>query len=101
MEQVSLPPRGSRFGRFVVTSGRGQGRWGRVYEAYDPELDRIVAVSRMVESEGERAELLLAAARALANTNDPTLARVFEIGTEAGESFVVTELARGTTIEAW
>ena len=43
-ELVGTLPRGEQVGRYVVLNLLGQGAMGGVYAAYDPELDRKVAL---------------------------------------------------------
>ncbi|MBK8715113.1 MAG: hypothetical protein IPN32_10250 [Deltaproteobacteria bacterium] len=40
---IALEP-GSRIGRYIVRMRLGAGGMGEVYEAFDPELDRTLAV---------------------------------------------------------
>src|SRR5690348_9844730 len=42
--ETEILPRGSALGRYLVLEQRGAGGMGVVYSAYDPELDRKVAI---------------------------------------------------------
>lgn len=42
--QAALPAAGERIGRFVVVEARGAGAMGAVVAAYDPDLDRKIAI---------------------------------------------------------
>src|SRR5690606_36174327 len=43
-QDESLSPRRKAIGRFEIRGVLGQGGFGRVYKAYDPQLDRVVAL---------------------------------------------------------
>src|SRR5262245_11530475 len=43
-EPLALLSRGERVGRYVLIDRIGQGGMGQIYAAYDPELDRKVAI---------------------------------------------------------
>src|SRR4051794_4520378 len=54
-------PMPERIGRFELRAALGQGGFGRVYRAYDPQLDREVAlkVPRLAPEQPEQAERFL------------------------------------------
>src|SRR5262245_3218890 len=49
---------GARFGRYIVLDGLGAGGMGVVYAAYDPELNRRVALKVLRNHGGDRADRL-------------------------------------------
>jgi hypothetical protein len=88
-----------RIGRFEVQERLGQGAWGIVYAAFDPELRREVAVkvvSGLVEP-----KQVLAEARALARLTHPNVLTVYETGVHDGVPYIVSELVRGGTLRQW
>jgi hypothetical protein len=92
-------PASFRIGRFDVQERLGQGAWGVVYAAFDPELRREVAVkvvSGLVEP-----KQVLAEARALARLTHPNVLTVYETGVHDGVPFIVSELVRGGTLRQW
>ena len=95
--------RGTRFGRFVVTAPLGSGGAGAVYAAYDPELDRRVALKVLHADEVERPEWprLVREARALARLSHPNVVVVHDVGQERGRGFLATELVDGTDLRRW
>ena len=107
---ISSPPRpaldpGRRVGRFLVASFVAEGGMGALYKAYDPQLDRAVAL-KMVRTGGSSAELfrerLLREARALARLSHPNVVTVYEAGVFAeDEVFVAMEFVEGETLRAW
>ncbi len=94
--------RGSQFGKYVVLDRIGAGGAGIVVAAYDPDLDRKVAIKllRGQANETGRARLVREA-RALAQLNHPNVITVHEVGTYADEVFVAMEFAAGGTLGAW
>src|SRR5690606_32820578 len=87
-------------GRARRSSGRTM---GRVYEAYDRNLDRKVAIKTLLELDDEPHlhARLVREAKAMARLTHPNVVRVYEIGeTEAGP-FIVMEFVEGQTLRAW
>jgi serine/threonine protein kinase/tetratricopeptide (TPR) repeat protein len=96
--------RGQRLGRYVVLEPLGGGGMGEVFAAYDPELDRRVALkvlhprgTRRRDSEG-RARLLREA-RAIARLSDTHIVPVYDVGEIDGEVFMAMKLIDGTTLD--
>lgn len=107
----SFPPspgieRGTAIGRYVVIGRIGAGGMGVVYAAYDPELDRKIAIKvlrgRGHESESARARTrLLREAQALARLSHPNVISVHDVGTFEDRVFVAMEFIEGQTLRAW
>ncbi len=101
------PARGSSIGRYVVLDLLGQGGMGVVYSAYDPELDRKVALKllRGREQDDGRAEAgrarIVREAQALAKLSHPNVVTVFDAGTHEDEVFLAMEYVHGETLRAW
>jgi len=94
----------TRIGRFVILGRLGAGGMGVVYSAYDPRLDRRVALkllrdsSRVGHVERER---LLREAHALARISHPNVVTVHEVGEIDDQVFVVMEFVVGKTLAEW
>ncbi len=114
LSQVTDAWQHTHVGRFRVEGVLGQGGMGIVLRAFDPHLQRPVAIKVLTErnattKEGttvnlrERADHdgLLAEARALAQIADPNVLAVHEIGTERGQTFLVMELVEGADLRSW
>ena len=95
-------------GRYELDKQLGQGGFGAVFEAYDPQLDRRVAIKVVKESSAGVAkarERLAAEARALAQLGDRHVVQVFDVGTDELEGrphlYIVMELLQGPTLAGW
>ncbi len=89
--------------RYMVLDQLGHGGMGVVYEAYDPRLDRNVALKLIradIEPDQQRARLLREA-QALARISHPNVLPVHDSGLFAGQAFVAMELVRGQTLRRW
>jgi eukaryotic-like serine/threonine-protein kinase len=99
-------PRAVALDRYVIVSRLGQGGDGVVYGAWDPELDRRVAI-KALRRRGAGAEAqLLREARLLARLRHPNIVQIHAIerddseGAEAGVFFVM-EFVPGGDVVAW
>jgi tetratricopeptide (TPR) repeat protein len=100
--------RGTTVGRYVVIDVLGAGGMGVVYSAYDPELDRKLAIKLLQarpasgsSSQGDQA-WLLREAQALARLSHPNVVAVHDVGTLPGDRvFVAIELVEGVTLRQW
>jgi serine/threonine protein kinase len=91
-----------RLGRFELLGELGAGTFSQVYRAWDPELERLVALK--VPRPGTLAdaadtERFLREARSVARLHHPGIVTLHEIGqTEDGTCFLVEELIPGVTL---
>ena len=100
---TELPP-GARFGRYVVVDLLGAGGMGVVYSAYDPDLNRKVAL-KVLRNDGidplPIRDLLLAEAQAMAQLAHPNVVTVFDVGSVGDRVFLAMELIEGQTLAGW
>jgi tetratricopeptide (TPR) repeat protein len=94
-----------QLGRYRLLGRLGQGGMSVVFRAHDPQLRREVAVKLLHSSRGapdpEHQARLRREAHALGRLSHPNVVQVFEIGEVDGQTFVVMELVRGTTLREW
>jgi serine/threonine-protein kinase len=91
----------SKFGRFVLEELLGQGAFGSVYRAYDPRLDRHVAlkVPRLGTLTGpEDIERFSREARAAAQLRHPNIVSVHEADEAEGNYYIASDFIEGETL---
>jgi WD40 repeat protein/tRNA A-37 threonylcarbamoyl transferase component Bud32 len=98
---VAAPEAGRRLGRFVLLGAVGEGGFGTVYKARDPELDRTVAIKvprpERLDAAGS-ADRFLREARSVAQLRHPAIVPVYEVGQDGGVPFLVSEFVQGVTL---
>ncbi len=84
-------------GRFELRGVLGQGGFGTVYLAFDPVLERDVAlkVPKLSSEQGRRVARFLREAKAAARLNHSNIAAVHEAGEEDGNPYFVMEYVSG------
>lgn len=98
---VGTPGEPFRLGRFTVLELIGRGGMGAVFVAYDPDLDRKIAL-KVLHNRGERGRReVLREGRALARLKHPGVVGVYEVGVVAEQVFVAMEYVAGANLRAW
>lgn len=94
-------PAQDQWGRFFLLRKLGEGAYGDVYQAYDTQLDRDVALKLLKPSasSADTARRLLAEARMLARVRHPNVASVYGAGEHDGRAGIWMELVRGVNLE--
>ncbi len=92
--------------RYQIVKKIGQGGIGAVYEAFDTQLKRQVALKRVLtpdqaspEAVAEAAESLMQEATTMSTLNHPNIVSVYDVGRDELGGFVVMELLRGETLD--
>jgi TolB-like protein len=92
---------GSRIGPYEVVAPLGAGGMGEVWRARDPRLGRDVALKvlpdEMVRDTGRIARFR-AEARAASALNHPNIVTVYDIGEDAGRTYLSMELLEGVNL---
>ena len=92
---------GTKLGQYEIISPLGAGGMGEVYRARDPKLGRDVAIKILptfLSRDPDRMRRFEQEARAAAALNHPNILAVFQMGSEDGISYLVSELLEGTTL---
>ncbi len=95
--------KGTLVDRYVVLEEIGAGGMGVVYAAYDPELDRKIAIKLLQHGviTNDKA-WLLREAQALARLSHPNVIAVHDVGSLPDDRvFVAMELVEGVTLRTW
>lgn len=97
------PGQVGQVGRYLLIEPIGAGGMGVVYRAYDPQLEREVAVKlvRFGAADSEAQRRLLTEARVLARLAHPNVVAVHDAGVRGDEVFIAMELVKGTTLDRW
>jgi serine/threonine protein kinase/tetratricopeptide (TPR) repeat protein len=106
---ILLQP-GTRLGRYEVRERIGSGGMGVVFTAYDPELDRRIAIKILRDEKRDEGDLsradearrrLLREAQAMAKLDHPNVIKVHDVGLHEGRVFIAMEFVEGETLKAW
>ena len=95
--------KGMEFGRYRIVHRIGSGGMGTVYSAFDPTLDRTVALKVLhdkVES-ADAEQRLLREAQAMARLSHPNVVTVHDAGLKEGRPYVAMELIEGHDLRTW
>jgi WD40 repeat protein len=103
----SAGPPGSRdlrrpIGRFLIRARLGQGGFGTVYRAYDPQLERDVALK--VPRPGtldhpQRVQRFLGDAKAAARLRHPHIVPVFDAGQDGAHYYIASAYVEGRALK--
>src|SRR5947208_2418735 len=94
-------PIGSRLGPYEILAPLGSGGMGEVYRARDSRLGREVAVKVLppeLASDPERSQRFEREARAAGILSHPNIMVIYDVGTQEGIPYVVSELLDGSTL---
>lgn len=96
-------PVGAVVGRYVLLGRLGRGGMGVVYDAYDPELGRRIALKilHVEASSSEARTRLLREAQSLARLTHPNVVTIYDAGALDGRVWLAMERVEGETLAAW
>ena len=100
MKAVRLGPH-VKFGPYEILTLLGEGGSGQVYRAWDPRLERDVALKVLherSETDPERVRRFIAEARAASALNHPNIVTVFDAAVDGDTPFIVSELVDGRSL---
>jgi serine/threonine protein kinase/tetratricopeptide (TPR) repeat protein len=89
-------------GRYRIVGRLGEGGMGIVYDAWDDQLGRPVAVKtlRGVATDARAEERLRREARAAASLNHPNICQLYEIGEDGDTLYIAMERLEGESLAA-
>jgi tetratricopeptide (TPR) repeat protein len=95
----------ARVGRYLILDRLGAGGMGVVYSAYDPQLDRRIAIKLLRlddgAARGRGQAVLLREAQIMAQLSHPNVIAVFDVGTAGEDVFFAMERISGGTLRQW
>ncbi len=98
----------SKLGRYEIRQTLGRGAMGVVYEGFDPNLNRRVAIKTILQGATGDPEVardfamrFSREARAAARLSHPNIVQVYDFGVEEGLSYLVMEFVEGTELSAF
>jgi len=97
----SAPPEGvgRRFGKYHIVGELGRGGMGSVHKAWDPSLNRWVALKVLLSLGGEEEiARFRREAQTAATLSHPGIVGVYEIGMDGERSFIAMEFVQGRTL---
>jgi tetratricopeptide (TPR) repeat protein/tRNA A-37 threonylcarbamoyl transferase component Bud32 len=99
-----VPGDGPEFvGRFRIRRRLGEGAFGVVYQAHDPQLDREVALKVAKPgslNSGVRIERFLREAKAAGQLRHPHIVPIFDAGLDGDRYYIASAFIQGRTLEA-
>ncbi len=95
---------GSLVGRYVLQEQLGAGGHGAVYAAFDPGLERRVALKLLhveASARSRAGQKLLREGQAVAQLSHRNAVAIHDVGTHHGDVFIAMELIDGDTLGDW
>jgi serine/threonine protein kinase len=93
-----------QLGKYRIDSILGKGAMGVVYKAFDPQIERTVAlktIRKELFSEGQQAELIgrfKNEAQAAGRLNHPNIVTVYDYGEDSDSAYIAMEFVDGTAL---
>ncbi len=94
-------PGDSTFGRYRMERRLGVGGFGEVWCAWDPQLNRRVALKLLKRAGPEDLARFKREAEATARLDHPGIATIYECGEVGDQAYLALEFIEGRTLTAW
>jgi hypothetical protein len=102
-ETTVLPPKAAapgHLGRYRLDECIGKGSFGEVWRAWDPDLERTVAIkTARPDRDDAGGSQFLIEARKLALLRHPNIVSIFDVGSIAGQYYIVADFIEGKTLK--
>ena len=96
-----------KLGKYEIRRELGRGATGVVYEAFDPLIERTVAIKTILKSAIDKREAeeifsrFRREARAAGRLSHPKIVSIYEYGEDDDKAFIVMELIRGKELKEY
>jgi serine/threonine protein kinase len=95
----------STLGRYRIIGELGRGAMGAVYRAFDPLIEREVALKTLLphlpeEVMYEVRERFIREARSAGRLNHPNIVTIFDVGEQDGIAYIAMELLEGRSLQS-
>ncbi len=90
-----------RLGRYQIREIIGEGAMACVYKAFDPEINRALAIKLLkaqLRLDGEYRNRFLREAKGAGVLSHPNIVTVFDVGEDQGHPYIAMELVEGGTL---
>ncbi|MCH9681357.1 MAG: tetratricopeptide repeat protein [Deltaproteobacteria bacterium] len=105
--KAAYPP-GTSVNRYLILHEVGAGGMGVVYAAFDPQLNRKIALKILIPKAAQQrrgvdqaATRLMREAQAIARLSHPNVVNVYDVGRHEDAVFVAMEFIEGQTLTQW
>src|SRR5215471_12552180 len=88
----------SRIGRYEIQRELGKGAFGRVYRAYDPIVNRLVAIKVLIATDKEFLNRFKKEAMVAGNLNHKNIVTIYEFSEHEGQPFLAMEYLDGRNL---
>jgi serine/threonine-protein kinase len=92
----------STIGRYQILERLGQGGMGVVYRAFDPQIERTVAIkviSTQLVDQPEHRERFFREARAAGRLAHRNIITIFDLGEDRGQPYIAMEYVQGMALD--
>lgn len=90
------------YGRYKIVSELGRGAMGMVYQAHDPQIDRMVALKVLREDRlttEDFVQRFLKEATAIGRLSHPGIVTVYDVGQDHGTIYIAMEFLEGQSLD--
>jgi serine/threonine-protein kinase len=90
-----------KVGRYQIRDEIGEGAMAKVFKAYDPDINRTLAIKVLksqLRGDSEYHVRFLREAKGAGVLSHPNIVTVFDVGDEGGHPYIAMELVEGPTL---
>jgi serine/threonine-protein kinase len=94
----TVPKKPEVIGRFQIVDQIGQGGMGSLFLAWDPLLERQIAIKLLRDDSEELRQRFAREARSVARLRHHNIVTIFDVGEQDGQPFIAMEYIQGQTL---